>query len=133
MEERIMNCLGALVREEMAWRDWDLAELAARTSLSEDELLRLFDGERLADWPSSRVVHALGQAFRIPTQDLVLLAAQACGLAVEREAPRADLATVGNEDLMRELRRRLVLGASTGNYMTTKRGHLSAVPRTEVG
>jgi hypothetical protein len=128
-----MNCLGALVREEMAWRDWDLAELAARTSLGEDELLQLFDGERLADWPSSRVVHALGQAFRISTGELVLLAAQACGLPVEREAPRPDLAGVGNEDLMRELRRRLALGASTGNYMTTKRGHLSAVPRAQVG
>lgn len=128
-----MNCLGAFVREEMAWRDWDLAELMAQTSLSEDELLELFDGEQLADWPSLRVVRALGKAFRVSAQDVVLLAAQACGLAVERETPSADLSAVGNEELMRELRRRLALGASTGNYMTTKRGHLTAVPKAQVG
>jgi len=44
------------------------------------------------------------------------------------------LADVNNEDLMRELRRRLALGASTGGFLTTATNHqLSDLPRAHVG
>lgn len=131
-----MNSLGAYVREEMAWRGWDFAELRARTGLAEEELLSLFVGERLADWPSARVVHALGHALRMSSRELVLLAAQAAGLSVEpqSEAETTALSEVSNEVLMRELRRRLALGASTGGYLSSRKsGHLNAVPRAHVG
>ena len=129
-----MNSLGAYVREEMAWRDWDFAELQTRTGLDEEELLALFVGERLADWPSARVLHALGNALGMSTRELVLLSAQATGLAVEPETGGSDLSEVSNEVLMRELRRRLALGASTGGYLSTRKtNHLSAVPRAHVG
>ena len=44
------------------------------------------------------------------------------------------LADVNNEDLMRELRRRLALGAGMGGFLTTATNHqLSDLPRAHVG
>jgi hypothetical protein len=86
----------------------------------------------------------------------VLRTAEASGLAVEEQSPREAetvpapavpapavldaaavcpaLADVNNEDLMRELRRRLALGASTGGFLTTGTNHqLSDLPRAHVG
>jgi hypothetical protein len=137
-----MNSLGAYVRDEMTWRDWDFAELRARTGLDEEELLSLFVGERLADWPSARVVHALVHALQVSPRALVLLSAQAAGLAValeaaaeaDAEADATALSEIPNEVLMRELRRRLALGATTGGYLSTRKtSHLNAVPRAHVG
>jgi len=87
----------------------------------------------------------------VPVRDVVLRAAEASGLAVEQQVQRdaervpapavldaaavcPALADVNNEDLMRELRRRLALGASTGGFLTTATNHqLSDLPRAHVG
>jgi hypothetical protein len=89
----------------------------------------------LADWPSSQVIDALARALHVPARELVLRAAEACGLSVEEEGPGAGLLDSSNEDLMRELRRRLALGASAGNYLATSSSPwLSLVtPREQVG
>ncbi|HEY7719389.1 MAG TPA: hypothetical protein VH915_11535 [Pedococcus sp.] len=129
-----MNCLAEYITEELTWREWSLAELAEQTGVEEAELAGLLDADRLDDWPSASVVRAIARAFRVPTRDLVLLSARAAGLPIAAEERTADLGAAANEELMRELRRRLALGATSGNYLaTTRRGHLSAVPRTKVG
>ena len=146
-----MNSLGAYLREEMAWRDWDFRELLAQTGLEENDVLSAFRSAPLAEWPSPQVISALARALGVPVRDVVLRAAEASGLAVEEQSPReaemvpapavldevavcAALADVNNEDLMRELRRRLALGASTGGFLTTGTNHqLSDLPRAHVG
>ena len=146
-----MNSLGAYLREEMAWRDWDFRELLAQTGLEENDVLSAFRSAPLAEWPSPQVISALARALGVPVRDVVLRAAEASGLAVEQQVPRdaervpapavldaaavcPALADVNNEDLMRELRRRLALGASTGGFLTTGTNHqLSDLPRAHVG
>jgi hypothetical protein len=129
-----MNSLGRYVRDEMAWRDWTLGDLAANAGLTEDELLPLFEGSTMIDWPSSRVISALARALRVPSRELVLQAADGCGLTVERDSASVELVRATNEELMRELRRRLALGATTGAYLATATGRrLTAVPKVQVG
>lgn len=146
-----MNSLGAYLREEMAWRDWDFRELLAQTGLEENDVLSAFQSAPLAEWHSPQVITALARALGVPVRDLVLRTAEASGLAVEEQSPREAetvpapavldaapvcpaLADVNNEDLMRELRRRLALGASTGGFLTTGTNHqLSDLPRAHVG
>lgn len=130
-----MNRLGAYVRAEMTWRDWTLRDLSRNTGLDESHLIPILTEKNLVDWPSSVIIEALAETLRVPVLDLVLRAAEAAGLSVKDERPSPDLADMSNEDLMRELRRRLALGASAGNYLTTASSPwLSAVaPRTQVG
>lgn len=130
-----MNRLGAYVRAEMADRGWTLADLTRGTGLDESDLMPILSKDWLADWPTSQVIDALARALHVPARELVLRAAEACGLSVDLEASPAGLADASNEQLMRELRRRLALGASAGNYLSTASSPwLSLVaPRVEVG
>jgi transcriptional regulator with XRE-family HTH domain len=119
----------------MADRDWTLADLTRGTGLDESDLMPILSKDWLADWPTSQVIDALARALHVPARELVLRAAEACGLSVDLEASPAGLADASNEQLMRELRRRLALGASAGNYLSTASSPwLSVVaPRVEVG
>jgi transcriptional regulator with XRE-family HTH domain len=130
-----MNRLGTFVRAEMDLRSWTLTDLTRGTGLDESDLMPILSKDWLADWPSSQVIDALARALHVPARELVLRAAEACGLSVEEEGQVAGLADSSNEDLMRELRRRLALGASAGNYLATASSPwLSLVaPREQVG
>jgi len=130
-----MNRLGAYVQAEMDWRGWTLTDLTKAAGLDESDLMPILARDWLADWPSSQVIDAVARALHVPARELVLRAAEACGLAVDEEGPGATLVDSSNEELMRELRRRLALGASAGNYLTTASSPwLSLVaPREQVG
>ena len=145
-----MNSLGTYIRDEMERRQWALGDLTRWASLDEADLLPLFDPDPLPDLPSSRVIHELADALGVSVQAMVLRCAEACGLPLERESVGAtaegrqgragvdDVATalssVSNEELMRELRRRLALGASTGSYLASKPAAVvSLVSRAQVG
>lgn len=130
-----MNRLGAYVRAEMEWRNWTLTDLTKGTGLDESDLLPILSKDWLADWPSSQVIDAIARALHVPARELVLRAAEACGLSVEDEGTAAGLLDSSNEELMRELRRRLALGASSGNYLATGSSPWLALvaPREQVG
>jgi lambda repressor-like predicted transcriptional regulator len=130
-----MNRLGAYVQAEMDWRGWTLSDLTKAAGLDESDVMPILSREWLADWPSSQVVDAVARALQVPARELVLRAAEACGLSIAEKGPVASIADSSNEELMRELRRRLALGASAGNYLTTTSSPwLSLVaPRAQVG
>jgi hypothetical protein len=113
-----VNSLGGFVQEQLVLLGWSRAALVERSGLAEWEVEALLDDGVLADWPAPHVVLALAQAFHVPVRDVVLHAAQGCGLHVEPDAStlRA-VAMASNEDLLREVRRRLALGAATGSYL----------------
>jgi hypothetical protein len=130
-----MNSLGRYVHSEMAWRDWSLSDLAAHAGLAEDDLLPLFNAGPLADWPSSRVISALADALRVPSRELVLQAAEGCGLPVQAETVGAELVRASNAELLQELRRRLAMGADAGGHLSTSAScrRMSGAPRLQVG
>lgn len=122
-----VNSLGGFVQEQLVLLGWSRAALVERSGLADWEVEALLDDGVLADWPGPHVVLALAQAFHVPVRDVVLHAAQGCGLHVELDASalRA-VATASNEDLLREVRRRLALGAATGSYLSAASNRLGS-------
>lgn len=114
-----MNSLGGFVQGQMAVLGWSRAALVERSGLAEWEVDALMDEGTLADWPAPHVVLALARAFQRPILEIVVHAAQGCGLHVEPDHSRHTTVTMAsNEELLREVRRRLALGAATGSYLT---------------
>lgn len=100
---------------------WSAAALAERSGLAEWELEALADDGTLADWPAPHVIQALAHVFHVPVRDVVLHAAAGCGLPVDVDtATPATVALATSEDLMREVRRRLALGAANGGYLAVE-------------
>ena len=113
-----VNSLGGFVQEQMALLGWSRAALVERSGLADWEVDALTDDGVLGDWPAPHVVLALSQAFHVPVRDVVLHAARGCGLHVELDRSTVTAVSMAsNEELLREVRRRLALGAATGSYL----------------
>ncbi len=116
----MINSLGSYVLDQLTLLGWSRIALVERSGIDDWQLDAILESPVLAEWPSPEVLLSLAKAFSVPVRDVVLRAAQGSGLHVE-EGLRPDeaLSQIGNEDLMREVRRRLALGAATGAYLAT--------------
>jgi hypothetical protein len=122
-----VNSLGGFVQEQLVLLGWSRAALVERSGLADWEVDALVADGVLADWPAPHVVLALAQAFHVPVRDVVLHAARGCGLHVEPDAsPFSVISTATNEELLREVRRRLALGAATGSYLAAANNRFEA-------
>ena len=73
----------------------------------------------LPEWPSPSTMLSIARTFNGSVREVALLSAEGCGLHVAATSdPVAAMSHLGNEELMREVRRRLSLGAATGGYLT---------------
>ncbi|MDU0313444.1 hypothetical protein RKE38_07080 [Phycicoccus sp. M110.8] len=121
------NSLGTFVLEQMRLLGWSRETLMQRTALDEWTLEAILDSPVLPEWPEPRAMAALARELNLPVRELVLQAAQGCGLDVLAPlSPTETLMLASNEDLMREVRRRLALGARTGQYIASPSGLLGA-------
>jgi transcriptional regulator with XRE-family HTH domain len=131
-----MNSLGQYLQGHLTKRGWAPSDLARRSGVAESEILPLLEGEALAEWPSPAAVMGMAKALKVPARDVVLMAAAACGID-PGAAPRvqSDVARATNDELLREVRRRLALGASRGTYLAGEpiRGMLFPVRTSEAG
>ena len=119
------NSLGVFVHEQMRLLGWSRAALVERTGLDEWTLEAILDAPILPEWPEPHAVLALARAFSLPVREVVLQAAQGCGLNVVGPLnPTETLMLASSEELMREVRRRLALGARTGQYLASPTGAL---------
>ena len=116
-----VNSLGGLVQVQMMLLGWGRPALVERSGLADWEVDAIVDDRIVADWPSPHILLALSRALQVPVRDLVLYAAEGCGLHVEATAGPvpSTIVTATNEELLREVRRRLALGAATGGYLAT--------------
>lgn len=115
-----MNALGSYLRDQMDLLGWSRATLVARSGLDAYELEAVLDSPMLAEWPQPETLMGLARVFSVPVREVVMHAAEGCGLGVRSTVPPVHtLSLTSNEDLMREVRRRLALGAATGGYLAS--------------
>lgn len=113
-----MHALGRFIQEQMdePGRAWKAADLARQSGLSPQVISKLLDGgrTRMARPPSQATVTGLAKAFGGADIErrLWLRVAESMGLPAGMEIPVADPARLTDEDLLRELARRLA-AAST--------------------
>ena len=112
-----MNALAGYLYGQLRSQGWGVDDLAVRSGLSRGAVLSLLDpAEERSMLPDCATVEAVAGALGVDRTELVLAAAQACGLAMARESrPEPTLRTATNAQLVRELRRRLASGAKAGS------------------
>ena len=117
------NSLGTFVHEQMRLVGWTRPTLVERSGLDAGTLEAILDAPVLAEWPEPSVMVALARALNLPLREVVLQAAQGCGLDVVGPLnPTETLMLASSEELMNEVRRRLTLGARTGQYLGSPSG-----------
>jgi hypothetical protein len=117
---QFVNALGSYLQDQMDLLGWSRATLVARSRVDPLELDAVLDASVLAEWPQPETLMGLARVFRVPVREVVMYAAEGCGLGVLSTMPAVHtLSLTSNEDLMREVRRRLALGAATGGYLTS--------------
>jgi lambda repressor-like predicted transcriptional regulator len=115
----VTNSLGSFLQEQLRVLGWSRAQLATRTGLDEWTIEGILDSPVLPEWPQPDDMLALSRALGVSVREIALRAAEGCGLNVLGGIAHNDAVLLAtNEELMREVRRRLALGARTGLYLT---------------
>ena len=103
---------------------WSRATLATRTGLDEWTLEGILDSQVLPEWPQPDEMLALSRALCVSVREIALRSAEGCGLSVMGGIDHTEAVLLAsNEELMREVRRRLALGARSGQYITSSPLH----------
>jgi hypothetical protein len=119
----VTNSLGTFVREQLRLLGWTRDTLQERSGVDEWTLEAILDAPVLPEWPEPAAMLGLARALGLPVREIVLQAAQGCGLHVLTPLnPTETVMLASNEELMREVRRRLALGARTGQYIASATG-----------
>ncbi|WP_270886923.1 hypothetical protein [Pedococcus sp. 5OH_020] len=114
------NSLGLFVQEQMSHFGWSRDMLAQRACLDEWTLEAILDAPVLAEWPDNQTILALARVFSVPVREVVLRSAEANGLHVTSALSTTETVLLAsNDELIREMRRRLALGARMGGYPTS--------------
>jgi len=114
----VINSLGSYVQDQMGLLGWSRVALVERSGLDDWQLETILEQPVLVEWPSPEVLLSLAKAFNVSVREVVMRAAQGSGLHVDEGlSPAETLHLISNEELMREVRRRLALGAATGQYL----------------
>lgn len=109
-----MNAFAGYLYRHLRGNGWGIDDLARRSGLSQASVRGLLDptADELPGLPDGETVAALARALCVSRTELVLKAAEACGLATGQtysEAPAAPQVPV--HDRASELRRRLAHGS----------------------
>jgi hypothetical protein len=127
VEKSVINSLGSYVQDQLGLLGWSREALIERSGVDRWELEGVLESPVLMEWPTPEVMLGLARAFNVSVRDLVLRAAQGCGLHVEvSDEPMDSLHLLGNDVLVAEMRRRLALGAATGGYLSKPDSYFDA-------
>jgi hypothetical protein len=118
------NDFGRVIEERVGELGWSAAELVERSGVSADVLAEMIGPGDLRHMPEEEVLSQLSRALGLPYRELVISAAAACGLPTSMEGERVYvLRFATNEELVAELRRRLVRGLNEGDARQRKLAH----------
>jgi hypothetical protein len=124
-----MNELGVLVERRLKAKGSTLAQILQRSDIDADTAFGLFGPAQLAQMPDRATIAALAGALDIPYRDVVLAAAAACGVSTTPAGGRdTGLSRASHEDLLREMRRRLVGNRQPGDA-SRRMAHLAMAGR----
>jgi hypothetical protein len=129
-EDSVANSLGRYVQEQMGLLGWSRETLIERTGLDRGDVDTILEEPVLRQWPEPTVLQSLATTLDVAVREIVLHTARACGLDVDAKPQTAEpVRQLGNEALMREVRRRLALGAAAGGYLSTHSPYVVADSR----
>ena len=122
--QHVGNELGRIIEERLDERGWPLTRLVDAAGLEPDVVAELVGPTELPAMPDEETLQALSDALDLPYRELVITAASACGLARSMEGERVYvLRFATNEELLAELRRRLVLGRGAADPTRRRLAH----------
>ena len=120
------NELGIVIEERLREKGWSVSRFTVESGLSAELVVTLVGPEQLAAMPDESTLARLSKALDLPYRQLVVAAGVACGLPKNQEGePTFVLRFVTNQELVNELRRRLVRGRSTGDGRQRRLSHLA--------
>ena len=120
------NELGIVIEERLRETGWSVSRFTVESGLSAELVVTLVGPEQLAAMPDESTLARLSKALDLPYRQLVVAAGVACGLPKNQEGePTFVLRFVTNQELVNELRRRLVRGRSTGDGRQRRLSHLA--------
>ena len=116
----MINSLGTFLQEQLRVLGWSRATLAARSGVDEWTIEGILESPILPEWPQPDDMVGLSRALCVSVREITLRAAEGCGLSVMGGIDHNEAVMLAtNEELMREVRRRLALGARTGQYLSS--------------
>ena len=120
------NELGIVIEERLREKGWSVSQFTFESGLSPEVVVNLVGPEQLSAMPDESTLSRLSKALDLPYRQLVVAAGIACGLPKNQEGePTFVLRFVSNQELVNELRRRLVRGRNTGDARQRRLTHLA--------
>lgn len=120
------NELGIVIEERLRDKGWSVSRFTLESGLSAEVVVNLVGPEQLSAMPDESTLARLAKALDLPYRQLVVAAGVACGLPKNQEGePTFVLRFVTNQELVNELRRRLVRGWNTGDGQQRRATHLA--------
>lgn len=124
--QQVGNELGRLIESRLGELGWPLTRLVDTAGIETEVVVELVGPTELAAMPDEDTLLALSEALGLPYRELVITAAAACGLARSMEGERVYvLRFATNEELLAELRRRLVRGRTNADGQRRRLAHLA--------
>jgi hypothetical protein len=116
----VINSLGLFLQEQLRVLGWSRATLATRSGVDEWTIEGILESPILPEWPQPDDMVGLSRALCVSVREITLRAAEGCGLSVMGGIEHNEAVMLAtNDELMREVRRRLALGARTGQYLSS--------------
>ncbi|WP_457256569.1 hypothetical protein [Pedococcus sp. P5_B7] len=120
------NELGTVIEERLREKGWSVAHFTLESGMSAEVVATLIGPDQLPCMPDERTLASLSKGLGVPYRELVVAAAVACGLPKNQEGePTFVLRFVTNQELINELRRRLVRGRNNADPHQRRITHLA--------
>jgi len=120
------NELATVIEDRLEEKGWSLERFTLDSGVGVDILAQLIGPEQLPCMPDESTLAQLAKGLDLPYRQLVVAAGVACGLPKNQEGePTFVLRFVSNQELLTELRRRLVRGRNNGDAQQRRLTHLA--------
>jgi len=120
--------IAVVIEDRLREKGWSVERLMQESGLCADVLVNLVGPEQLPAMPDEHTLTQLSGALDLPYPQLVVAAGVACGLPKHQEdEPTFVLRFVTNQELLNELRRRLVRGRCDADSQHQRLTHLALV------
>ncbi|GAA2162982.1 hypothetical protein [Pedococcus bigeumensis] len=120
------NELGTIIEDKLREKGWSVSRFTVESGISAELIATLIGPAQLPCMPDERTLSSLAKALGLTYRELVVAAAVACGLPKNQEGePTFVLRFVTNQELVNELRRRLMRGRQTADPQQRRMAHLA--------
>lgn len=119
------NEFGTIIEDRLRDKGWSVPHFSRESGVSAEVLASLIGPEQLPTMPDEAMLLRLAEVLEVPYRQLVVAAGVACGLPKDHEGVTFVLRFASNEELLTELRRRLVRGRNSADSQRRRLSHLA--------